>query len=122
METKYCNKCKCTQLINDDGFCSICHEYISNKGSSPVPEERINRTNISEHLVKYELKMVGKTLVDTLDNDKWFFDFTMTTEQEIEFRNYTIPLLKKVFRCNKGRAEKAFAWFHLQYGLRVKNE
>lgn len=109
METNYCKYCKCTQLIDTSGFCSICKNYNDNNRILSPPEEKINRTNIERHLVVYELKMVGKTLIDTIGNDKWFFDFTMTTEQETEFHDYAIKLIRKVFKCRKENAEKTFS-------------
>ena len=36
-------------------------------------------------------------------------------------RSYAIPLLKKVFKFNKSKAENTFDWFLLQYGLNIKN-
>jgi len=83
--------------------------------------EKVTRENLAEHLVKYELEMVGKTLMDAMDDDKWYFNFTMTREQNAQFKSYAIPLIKKVNKCNKERAENAYAWFDLQFGLRIKN-
>ena len=82
---------------------------------------KINRANITRHLIEYQLDMVGKRLVDTLDDDLWYFNWTMTQEQHEEFKRYAIPLLKKLFKFNKGRAESTFGWFDLQFGLRIKN-
>ena len=82
---------------------------------------KINRANITKHLIEYQLDMVGKRLVDTLDDDLWYFNWTMTQEQHEEFKRYAIPLLKKIFKFNKGRAEQTFDWFNLQFGLRIKN-
>ena len=82
---------------------------------------KINRANITKHLIEYQLDMVGKRLVDTLDDDLWYFNWTMTQEQHQEFKRYAIPLLKKIFKFNKGRAEQTFDWFNLQFGLRIKN-
>jgi hypothetical protein len=45
----------------------------------------------------------------------------MTEEQADEFRRYAIPLIKKVFKCNRRKAEATFGWFWLEFGLRVKN-
>ena len=33
----------------------------------------INRGNVMKHLIEYQLDIVGKRLVDTLDDDKWYF-------------------------------------------------
>jgi hypothetical protein len=82
---------------------------------------KVNRANITRHLIEYQLDMVGKRLVDTLDDDLWYFNWTMTQEQHEEFKRYAIPLLKKIFKFNKGRAESTFGWFDLQFGLRIKN-
>ena len=83
---------------------------------------KINRTNISEHLVEYELNMIGKTMEDVKDDTQWYNNNTMTEEQYEEFKGYAIPLLKKIFKCNNRRAEQTFDWFNLQFGLRIKKE
>ena len=46
---------------------------------------------------------------------------TITEKQHKLFRSYAIPLLKKVFKFNKSKAENTFDWFLLQYGLNIKN-
>ena len=84
-------------------------------------KKTINRTNISEHLVEYQLKIVGKTLLDIESDEDWYYNNTMTEEQHEEFKRYAIPLLKKIFKFNKGKAEQTFQWFDLQFGLRIKN-
>jgi hypothetical protein len=83
---------------------------------------KVNRTNISEHLVEYQLNMIGKTMLDVKDDEMWYFNNTMTQEQHEEFKRYAIPLLKKIFKFNKGKAESTFGWFDLQFGLRIKKE
>ena len=82
---------------------------------------KVNRANITRHLIEYQLDMVGKRLVDTLDDDMWYFNWTMTQEQHEEFKRYAIPLIKKIFKCNKSRAESTFGWFDMQFGLRIKS-
>lgn len=81
----------------------------------------INRENITKHLIEYQLEMVGKSMMDTLDDDKWYFNITMTTEQFEEFKKYSIKLIKKVFKCNTTKALRTFDWFNLTFGLRIKN-
>jgi len=82
---------------------------------------KINRLNIADHLIEYQLNMVGKTVEEAKKDDMWFFNWTITQDQADEFKNYAIPLLKKVFKCNKSRAEGIFSWFSLEFGLRVKD-
>ena len=84
-------------------------------------KNKITRENIARHLIEYELEMVGKTMMDTLDDDEWYFNNTMTSEQFEEFKSYAIPLLQKVFKFNKRKAIVNFEWFNFAYGLRIKN-
>ena len=83
-------------------------------------EAKINRINIADHLIEYQLKMIGKTVLDVEGDEKWYSNNTMTPEQHEEFKAYAIPLLKKIFKFNKTRAERTFGWFNLQFGLRIK--
>jgi hypothetical protein len=87
----------------------------------PQPKMVINRTNINDHLIEYQLNMVGKTLEDAKKDEMWFHNFTMTTSQHNMFKSYAIPLLRKIFKFNKGKAEQTFQWFDLGYGLRIKD-
>lgn len=82
----------------------------------------INRTNIADHLIRYQLEMVGKTIEEAQKDDMWFFNWTMTQEQADQLKAYAIPLIKKVFKCNKSRAEHTFSWFFLEFGLRIIDE
>ena len=81
---------------------------------------KINRTNIADHLIEYQLNMIGKTVLDVSGDERWYSNNTMTPEQHEEFKAYAIPLLKKIFKFNKTRAERTFGWFDLQFGLRIK--
>jgi len=82
---------------------------------------KINRENISEHLLDYQLDMIGKSIQEAHMTKEWYNKWTMTQEQHEEFKAYALPLLKKVFKCNKSRAESTFDFFDLQFGLRIKN-
>ncbi len=81
----------------------------------------INRTNVADHLLEYQLAMVGKTIEEARKDDMWYFNWTLTTEQYEEFRKYAVPLLKKVFKFNTRKAQQTFDWFNLQFGLRIKD-
>ena len=86
-----------------------------------MEKKKITRENIAEHLVEYQLEMIGKTIKEVKEDEFWFSNNTITSEQHEEFKKYAIPLLKKVFKYNKSKAEKTFDWFNLQYGLRIKD-
>jgi hypothetical protein len=81
----------------------------------------VNRTNITEHLIEHQLNMIGKTIKEIEEDELWYVNNTFTDEQFIEFKKYSIPLLKKVFKFNKAKAEKTFDWFNLQFGLKILN-
>lgn len=83
------------------------------------PQAPINRINISDHLVEYQLNMIGKTTADALKNENWYAEWEMTEKQHELFKAYAISLLKKVYKFNKSKAEQTFNWFNLQYGLKI---
>jgi len=82
---------------------------------------KINRENIAEHLIDYQLGMIDKSMQEAYMTKEWYSKWTMTTEQHEVFKAYALPLIKKVFKCNKSKAENTFDWFDLQFGLRIKD-
>ena len=83
---------------------------------------KINRETIADHLVDYQLNMIGRTIAEAIKTEKWYSEWTMTDEQHEQLKAYALPLIKKIFKCNKKRAEGIFGWFNLQFGLRIDNE
>jgi hypothetical protein len=81
----------------------------------------VNRENIAEHLIDYQLEMIGKSIQEAYMTKEWYNKWTMTQEQHDELKAYALPLIKKVFKCNKTRAENTFSWWDLQFGVRIKN-
>jgi hypothetical protein len=82
-------------------------------------KKTINRNNITNHLIEYQLELIGKTVSEIESDELWYSNNTMSPEQHAEFKAYAIPLLKKVFKFNKAKAEQTFSWFDLSYGLRI---
>jgi hypothetical protein len=82
-------------------------------------KKKINRMTISDHLIEYQLQIIGKTVQDALKDPEWYNTWTMTSEQHDEFKAYAVPLLKKIFKFNTGKANSTFEWFNLQFGLRI---
>jgi hypothetical protein len=79
---------------------------------------KVNKHNIVEHLITYELGMIGKDFSET-KKDKWYSINKITEDQHKTFEAYSLPLIRKVYRCSKERAQKEFMWFDLAYGLSV---
>lgn len=82
---------------------------------------KITRDNCARHLVEKELQMVGKTMLDTLDDMEWYINITITKDLYEEFKMYSITLIKKIYKVNRKKAEEIFDWFYRMYGLRLKD-
>lgn len=96
-------------------------DEIKNNRFIPQPKPKITRENITQHLIEYQLNMIGKTINEAKKDDKWYHNWTFTQQQYELFRAYAIPLIKKTFRCNTKKATETFDFFNLQYGLRLKD-
>lgn len=87
-----------------------------------MERKKINRENIAEHLVEYQLSLIDKTIEEANETPDWFSVWSMTPEQHAGFKAYALPLLKKVFKFNTNRAKSTFEWFDLCYGLKIQKE
>lgn len=79
-----------------------------------------NRQNISEYLLEYQLSLIGKTVKDAIEIGDWKKAWYFPKEDAEKFRIYSIPLIKKVFKCNRKKAEDTLNWFNLQFGLKTR--
>ena len=82
--------------------------------------KKITRSNITHHLLLYQLEMVGKDITVLIDDDRWRFNNPLTQEQFLQFKKYAIPLLQKTFHFNKKKAEDTFEWFKHTFGQAQK--
>jgi hypothetical protein len=85
-----------------------------------VPFPKSNRTNIARHLLEYQLNVIGKTTADTKKNPNWFEEWEITESDQELFKQYAIPMLKKVFKFNTNKAKETFEWWRLHFGLHIK--
>ena len=68
---------------------------------------------IAGHDVKFE---------DIKDRkDAWYTDWTMTVEQNEQWKKWGIEYLRKALRLRKIVAEKQMGWFSLNYGLKFSD-
>ena len=66
---------------------------------------------IADHKVTYN---------DVKDRkDDWYTEFTMTTAQCEEWREWGVAYLRKSLRMNKAFAEKKMLGINLQWGLKI---
>jgi len=78
-----------------------------------IVETLINKMfEIAGHQVTYE-DISGRT-------DNWYQQWTMTEEQNKEWREWGVKYLKKEQRLYKAYADRQMAMFDLNYGLKIK--
>ena len=87
-----------------------------------MEKKKINRETITLHLIEKQLALIGKTPKDLEDNPEGLREWTLTEEQYDQFKAYSLPILKKVFKYNTNKARGTFEWFNLTFGLRVKQD
>jgi hypothetical protein len=81
-------------------------------------------------------KLILKTLIDKMfeiaghpltfedvegRKDNWFQQYTMTKEQNKQWKEWAIPYLMKMRRYKKKTAEVGIAWIDLYCGLTINN-
>lgn len=79
------------------------------------------RDELPKTLVTMQMEIIGLTFKDAMNTPEWWRVYSITTEQEEEFKKKALPLIKKVLRCNKSAAEKTLQWFLFDLGLRVED-
>lgn len=110
------------QVLGENPYTEVWDLNDFNKSVNfiKIPMPKIDRTNIAKYLLEFQLNMIGKTYYETKKDPSWT-KWTITEEQFTFFKWYAIPLLKKVFKINKSKAEETFEWFNMQFGLKIEN-
>jgi hypothetical protein len=80
------------------------------------------REEINRKLVSMQMEMIGLTYDDAVNTPEFWRVYSLTTEQTLAWRKLALPLIKKTFKCNKGRAEMTLGMFELNLGLRIHDE
>jgi len=81
---------------------------------------KINRDNIYIHLLEKQFNLIDKTIPDALLEKKWQDRWNISEKKYNEFKKYSIPLIKKVFKCNTNKSKAVFDWFILMHGMKIK--
>lgn len=53
--------------------------------------------------------------------DNWYTDWTMTTAQAEEWKQWGIAYIRKELKMNKTLAEREMMWINLQWGLKYSD-
>ena len=70
----------------------------------------------------FEIAGYDVTYEDIKDRkDDWYTQWTMSTAQNDEWRDWGVSEIKKRFRYNKKWAEKEMGWINLMWGLKFND-
>ena len=92
-------------------------QTLDNHGEKP---NKINRKNLANHLMDYQLNLANKTRLDLVDDIDWKINIYISVDQYKQFRGYSINLMKKVLKINRKKAEQNFHWFYRLFGFNLK--
>jgi hypothetical protein len=84
-----------------------------------IPHPKINRINVSEHLLEFQFNILGKTMFNTTQELDWKEKWKLTQNQKNLFKSYAHLILKKVFKCNSSKASETYEFFDSNFGLSV---
>jgi len=82
---------------------------------------KITRKTLATHLFSYQLELAGKSIKDVIDDDRWKFNITITREEFLKFRDYSIKTIQKTLRIPKPKANNVFMSFFEDFGVRIKD-
>jgi hypothetical protein len=85
------------------------------------PKLSLTKLNLADHLIEFQLNLIGKTTEDCKGDDKWYNTYTLTSNQHKMFEAYAVYLIRKVLKYNRKRAKLTFSIFDLTFGLRTLN-
>jgi hypothetical protein len=87
-----------------------------------MPRTPITRDTITDRLISFELSLIGKSMSEITTDQLWYLHNSLTSIQYSLLKGYAIPLLRKIFKFNKAKANSTFDWFYTVYGLKIKEK
>jgi len=83
-------------------------------------QEKVDNTIIYLINIMFKISNHDMTFDDIKDRkDDWYSQFTMTEEQNNEWKNKGIEYLIKHFKMNKRLAQREMEMFNFNYGLKI---
>jgi len=83
---------------------------------------RLDRTQVIRALINEMFKIAGHSVVyeDLLNRtDEWYLQYTMTPEQNKQWREWGEGFIKHYLRTTKKQAQVEMAMINLNYGLKI---
>jgi len=81
---------------------------------------KITRENLAEHLVIYQLSLIGRTMKDAEKDKEWSFKWTIPENKYKEYRKYAINIICKTLRCTPKKARGIFGALYFCFGLNIE--
>lgn len=76
------------------------------------------RDNLEEYLMEQQLGMIGLTF-DALGPESSIKEFKILKDDFEIFKKQSIKIIKKVLKCNRSKAERAFMMFYSVFGFTI---
>jgi hypothetical protein len=86
-------------------------------------QEKIDQCTVN--LINEMFKIAGHDVsFEDIKNrkDDWYVQWTMTSEQNQEWIQFGVDLIRKTLKMNKKLAEREMQWFNLNYGLKIEEK
>lgn len=82
------------------------------------------RMIVVTEILNKQLEKYNTTIAIIMDNDEkeWYKNYTMTEDEYLQWKDFSITLMRKKLRFSKHSAEKEFLWLNLIWGLRIDNK
>jgi len=98
----------------------ITNRFLEQKQMKKTPDYKPTRLTMIQHLIEYQISLIDKTIVDTLENENWHSEWSINQAQYNDLEKYSISIIRKTFRCSKAKGLKTFKWFYDVFGLQIK--
>ena len=80
-------------------------------------DKREKQREVFIKLINKQLEPFGVNYNDVKSDPDWYMRYRITPEQEQEFIEWGIDLIRKKLKMSKKMAEQEMSWFILQWGL-----
>ncbi len=81
---------------------------------------RVTRENLAEHLIIYQLSLIGRTMKDASKDREWSFKWTIPEAKYKEYKKYAIATICKVLHCTPRKARGIFGALYFCFGLNIE--
>ncbi len=81
---------------------------------------KVTRENLAEHLVIYQLSLIGRTMKDAEKDREWSYKWTIPESKYKEYRKYALNTIQKVLKCSPRKSKGIFGALQFCFGLNIE--